>query len=429
MNDKKNDDMAGIVSERGGVPDVKPAKSLWPRPHENVRVEPNLEPPPIKTAPRVSVPTEDFETVPTEGYQEPAAPQPEPEPEMDEPKAEASAPEEPIVNETREEPVVAVVPDFYAVPEDQPSTSVEAEPEPLRVREDDRASAVLDAADDQEPALKDPGGSRAGQFIAMAAGVVVALALGAVAFMYGASGLGIDFGGDAKTTAVSAPPPTSTPVAVVNPDDLKAAKQQIEELQARLERLEAEKTAAAAAATKQAEAAAPKPKADTVAAVPAPTPTPPPQTAAPAPASPATPAATAGNTAPSTPARSEPTPAPAPASPPVAPKPRPAETARVEPTPAPPPALAPPPAPLAPPPSYPQSYEEPRQTASPEMPVLQDWAVRDVYNGIAVVQSGRGAPMEVSPGDQLPGGNRVLAIRRLGGDWAVITERGIIAAR
>ena len=63
------------------------------------------------------------------------------------------------------------------------------------------------------------------------------------------------------------------------------------------------------------------------------------------------------------------------------------------------------------------------------MPVLQDWAVRDVYNGIAVVQSGRGAPMEVSPGDQLPGGNRVLAIRRLGGDWAVITERGIIAAR
>jgi len=428
MNDKKNDDMAGIVSERGGVPDVKPAKSLWPRPHENVRVEPNLEPPPIETAPRVSVPTEDFETVPTEGYQEPAAPQPEPEaePEMDEPKAEASAPEEPIVNETREEPVLAVVPDFDPVAEDQPSISVESEPEPLRVRENDRASAVLDAADDQEPALEDPAGSRAGQFIAMAAGVVVALALGAVAFMYGASGLGIDFGGDAKTTAGSAPPPATTPVAVVNPDDLKAAKQQIEELQARLDRLEAEKTATAAAAAKQAEAPAPAPapapRPDTVAAVPAPTPTPPPQASAPAPASPATPTATAGNTAPSTPARSEPTPAP--------PKPRPAETARAEPTPAP-QVLAPPPAPLAPPPSdqTQPGYEESRATASPEMPVLQDWAVRDVYNGIAVVQSGRGAPMEVSPGDQLPGGNRVLAIRRLGGDWAVITERGIIAGR
>ena len=153
-----------------------------------------------------------------------------------------------VVEETRDEPVLAVVPDFDPVVEDQPSISVELEPEPLRVREDDRASAVLDAADDQAPALEDPAGSRAGQFIAMAAGVVVALALGAVAFMYGASGLGIDFGGgDAKTTAGSAPAPTTTPVAVVNQDDLKAARQQIEELQARLERLEAEKTAAAAA--------------------------------------------------------------------------------------------------------------------------------------------------------------------------------------
>jgi hypothetical protein len=61
------------------------------------------------------------------------------------------------------------------------------------------------------------------------------------------------------------------------------------------------------------------------------------------------------------------------------------------------------------------------------MPVLQDWSVRDVYNGIAVVQGGRGAPLEVEPGDELPGGNRVLAIRRLGGNWAVITEQGIIA--
>jgi hypothetical protein len=68
-----------------------------------------------------------------------------------------------------------------------------------------------------------------------------------------------------------------------------------------------------------------------------------------------------------------------------------------------------------------------RETGSPEMPVLQDWAVRDVYNGIAVVQGGRGAPREVEPGDELPGGNRVLAIRRLGGNWAVVTEQGIIA--
>ena len=46
----------------------------------------------------------------------------------------------------------------------------------------------------------------------------------------------------------------------------------------------------------------------------------------------------------------------------------------------------------------------------------------------AAEQLGRLAE-EVETGDELPGGNRVLAIRRLGGNWAVVTERGIISAR
>jgi hypothetical protein len=65
--------------------------------------------------------------------------------------------------------------------------------------------------------------------------------------------------------------------------------------------------------------------------------------------------------------------------------------------------------------------------ASPDAPVVSGWQVRDVYNGMAVLQSRRGL-MEVTAGDELPDGNRVLAIRRLGGKWVVVTEQGLIAS-
>lgn len=466
MSNRKNEEMAGSISEPR-VPEVKPAKSLWPRPYENLRVEPvldmpdakdatslDLEPVSIDSRPERTEPRIDAGVVP-DHIEEPT-PSLAPEDIADHaPRAEKE--EEPIVqdmpddreafeeegtieNVPEENRAVSETPDepsqdrmeplLNAKPEDvsdqAPSISVAPLVEPLRADEDEQASAAIGVPGDPKPGLPGSGDNRAGQFAAMAAGIIVALALGVVALLYGASALGIgSSGGSDSIVANNPPPPVPTPVATVPADELKAAQQQIAELQARLEKLEAEKAEAekaAAAAKEQAAqqtaaaqpappppAPAPRPVA---AAAPSPTPAPEAQSASPAPSSPATPAASANSTGAGTSARSEPTPAPS--------QP---QTARTE--------LGAPPRPLAPPPSYDTqpSYERPRSTASPEMPVLQNWAVRDVYNGIAVVQSGRGAPMEVEPGDELPGGNRVLAIRRLGGAWAVITERGIIAAR
>ena len=58
-------------------------------------------------------------------------------------------------------------------------------------------------------------------------------------------------------------------------------------------------------------------------------------------------------------------------------------------------------------------------------PMLRDWIVRDVHNGIAMVES-RDGEREVSPGDFLPGAGRVERIERRGRDWAVVTNLGTI---
>ena len=58
-------------------------------------------------------------------------------------------------------------------------------------------------------------------------------------------------------------------------------------------------------------------------------------------------------------------------------------------------------------------------------PTLHDWVVRDVHDGIAVVE-GRDGEREVSPGDILPGAGRVERIERRGRDWAVVTNLGTI---
>jgi tetrahydromethanopterin S-methyltransferase subunit G len=58
--------------------------------------------------------------------------------------------------------------------------------------------------------------------------------------------------------------------------------------------------------------------------------------------------------------------------------------------------------------------------------VLQNYAVEDVQDGVAVVASRYGA-QQVAPGDFLPGAGRVLRIERRGGDWYVVTSNGVIA--
>lgn len=57
--------------------------------------------------------------------------------------------------------------------------------------------------------------------------------------------------------------------------------------------------------------------------------------------------------------------------------------------------------------------------------LLSNWVVRDVYDGIALVEGPQGA-IEVMPGDTLPGAGTVKAIERRGGGWIVVTSRGLV---
>jgi hypothetical protein len=57
--------------------------------------------------------------------------------------------------------------------------------------------------------------------------------------------------------------------------------------------------------------------------------------------------------------------------------------------------------------------------------LITNWVVRDVYNGIALVESPRGS-IEVAPGEIVPGAGTVKSIERRGGGWIVITSRGLI---
>jgi hypothetical protein len=69
--------------------------------------------------------------------------------------------------------------------------------------------------------------------------------------------------------------------------------------------------------------------------------------------------------------------------------------------------------------------------AKPEMarlPTLDGWVLRDVANGMALIEGRRGM-FEVYAGDPIPGLGRVDAIRRQDGRWVVVTGKGLIVAR
>jgi hypothetical protein len=54
------------------------------------------------------------------------------------------------------------------------------------------------------------------------------------------------------------------------------------------------------------------------------------------------------------------------------------------------------------------------------------YVLRDVYRGVALIESRDGVIEEVARGDLLPGAGRVTAIARRGGDWVVVTTQGVI---
>lgn len=76
---------------------------------------------------------------------------------------------------------------------------------------------------------------------------------------------------------------------------------------------------------------------------------------------------------------------------------------------------------------------EPTQTGSiepkkaPEKPaVVETWAVRDVFDGTAILEDRRRRLVEVGPGDSVPGIGRVEGIERRGREWVVVTRQGLI---
>lgn len=70
------------------------------------------------------------------------------------------------------------------------------------------------------------------------------------------------------------------------------------------------------------------------------------------------------------------------------------------------------------------------QTGSIAKPAkLEGWILRDVDDGVALVQSSSGRLREVYRGQTLPGGVRVEAIERRGRAWVVVTSKGLITAQ
>ncbi|MGO9673160.1 MAG: hypothetical protein ACLPSF_03155 [Methylocella sp.] len=57
--------------------------------------------------------------------------------------------------------------------------------------------------------------------------------------------------------------------------------------------------------------------------------------------------------------------------------------------------------------------------------LITSWVVRDVYDGVALVENAQGS-LEVALGDTIPGAGTVKAIERRGGGWIVITSRGLV---
>lgn len=66
------------------------------------------------------------------------------------------------------------------------------------------------------------------------------------------------------------------------------------------------------------------------------------------------------------------------------------------------------------------SKQTPAQTA------LDGWVLRDVFNGVALVEARNGRLVEIMPGQTLPNAGRVEAIERRGKTWVVVTTKGVI---
>ncbi len=71
----------------------------------------------------------------------------------------------------------------------------------------------------------------------------------------------------------------------------------------------------------------------------------------------------------------------------------------------------------------PKLLEPPDGAKKPQL--ITSWVVRDVYDGVALVENASGS-LEVGPGETIPGAGTVRSIERRGAGWIVITSRGLV---
>jgi len=69
----------------------------------------------------------------------------------------------------------------------------------------------------------------------------------------------------------------------------------------------------------------------------------------------------------------------------------------------------------------------PKEESRPPQ-VAQGWALRDFYDGRAILESRNGMQFRVGPGSNVPGLGKVETIKRENGKVVVVTQSGIIAA-
>lgn len=73
---------------------------------------------------------------------------------------------------------------------------------------------------------------------------------------------------------------------------------------------------------------------------------------------------------------------------------------------------------------------EPAETGAiadkPKPAASENWAVREVYDGVAMLEDRKRRLVEVGPGDTVPGVGRIESIERRGKSWVVVTRQGII---
>ncbi|MET7243121.1 hypothetical protein ABZT49_07110 [Methylobacterium sp. EM32] len=67
-----------------------------------------------------------------------------------------------------------------------------------------------------------------------------------------------------------------------------------------------------------------------------------------------------------------------------------------------------------------------KTTATARPGTIEGWVLRDVYDGMAMIENRNRRLVEVGPGDTLPGAGRVEAIERRGRSWVVVTSKGVI---